>query len=179
MKTKRIYLTGFMCAGKSTLGPIIANTLGWGFFDLDRAIEKYTNKTVVEIFRDEGENYFREIETRILTELSEYEKVIISLGGGTLSSSNNLDFIKQKGKLIYLKTSPDKIFLRLKHKTDRPLFHTHEGKPISESEMRMKIQELLQLRESFYNKSDVIFLLEDAKVGKTVDELVKIIKRKF
>ena len=61
MKKKLIYLTGFMASGKSTIGPILANTIGWNFFDLDKVIEKEEEKSIRKIFVEKGEKYFREI----------------------------------------------------------------------------------------------------------------------
>ncbi|MCJ7554289.1 MAG: shikimate kinase, partial [Ignavibacteriaceae bacterium] len=66
MKKKIIYLTGFMAAGKSTIGPILANTLGWDFKDIDRVMEQKAGKKITQIFSDEGEIYFRELENNTL-----------------------------------------------------------------------------------------------------------------
>jgi shikimate kinase len=66
MTKKLIYLTGFMASGKSTIGPILANTIGWNFFDLDKLIEEAACKSIKKIFEENGEDYFRELETRIL-----------------------------------------------------------------------------------------------------------------
>src|SRR5690606_40072973 len=85
-----IYLTGFMGSGKSTIGPILANTLGWDFYDLDRVIENKTGKKVREIFEQDGESFFRSLETETLEELSELDKTIISLGGGTMANAENI-----------------------------------------------------------------------------------------
>ncbi len=65
MKKNIYYLTGFMAAGKSTIGPILANTLGWNFFDLDKEVEKQEGMKIVELFESKGEDYFRDIETTI------------------------------------------------------------------------------------------------------------------
>ena len=66
MNKKIVYLTGFMASGKSTIGPILANTLGWNFFDLDRLIEEAAGLSVRMIFEENGEDYFRELETETL-----------------------------------------------------------------------------------------------------------------
>jgi len=84
MRRNIFYLTGFMGSGKSTIGPILANTLGWTFFDLDREIEKRENRKITMIFDEDGKDYFRQKETEILKEISKGENLIISLGGGTL-----------------------------------------------------------------------------------------------
>ena len=112
-----------MASGKSTVGPILANTLGWDFMDLDKIIEEEVGKTVAEIFQDEGEKFFRDKETEVLKKLSFKDRLIISLGGGTSANNNNLELLKKTGTIIYLKTSPEAIFNRLRFKRDRPLFN--------------------------------------------------------
>ncbi|HOJ16951.1 MAG: shikimate kinase [Ignavibacteriales bacterium] len=179
MSTKRIYLTGFMASGKSTLGILIANTLGWDFFDLDDFIAKNEKKQVIEIFKDSGEEYFREIETKWLLELSKTVNTIIALGGGTLFHNNNFEIVKNSGKLIYLKSSPENIYRRVKHKTNRPLLLDENFEPLSKEETLKKIRALLSEREKYYNQSDIVFIIDNRYVGKTVDLLTNLIKRKF
>jgi len=83
-KKDRIYLTGFMGSGKSTVGSILANTLGYGFVDIDQGIEQAEGKTVSEIFREKGEEYFRNLEQSLLLRVSALPHTVISLGGGTV-----------------------------------------------------------------------------------------------
>ncbi|HPI39105.1 MAG TPA: shikimate kinase, partial [Ignavibacteriaceae bacterium] len=80
MKISRIYITGFMGSGKSTLGPIVANTIGWNSYDIDSEIEKRTGMKVTEIFKSKGEKFFRELESSILDEHSREPEVVVSLG---------------------------------------------------------------------------------------------------
>lgn len=101
MKKKIYYLTGFMAAGKSTIGPILANSLGWNFFDLDKEVEKKEGIKIVDLFKQKGEEYFRKLETEILKELSGNNEVIISLGGGAIASEENFNIIKSSGKIIF------------------------------------------------------------------------------
>lgn len=110
------YLTGFMASGKSTIGPILANTLGWKCFDLDKEIEKQEEMRIVELFEKKGEEYFRNVETEILKMLSQMFEAIISLGGGAIASEVNFKIIKSTGKIIYLKSSPEMAYKRLRFK---------------------------------------------------------------
>lgn len=96
MKNKLIYLTGFMASGKSTVGPILANTIGWGFYDLDKLIEVETSLSIKEIFKV-GESYFRKLETDVLKKVSLLNEFVISLGGGTIVDQENLKLIKGSG----------------------------------------------------------------------------------
>lgn len=175
MNKNIVYLTGFMGAGKSTIGPILANSLGWNFFDLDKVIEKKLEKKIKDVFEEKGEVYFRKIETETLVELSEMKNTILSLGGGTMISEKNLEILKDSGKIIYLKASLDSIFKRLEHKRDRPNLIV-DGEPEELKEKLFnRIKELFIKREKFYNKSDFIVETDGISIGITVDEIVKII----
>ncbi len=116
MNRRIVYLTGFMGSGKSTVGPILANTLGWDFYDLDRVIEEREGLSVRDIFEKKGEEYFRELERKAFLDMSNGDKVIISLGGGTAASQENIDLLKKNGKLVYLKISPEAAYARLRFK---------------------------------------------------------------
>jgi hypothetical protein len=85
----RLILTGFMGAGKSTVGAILARDLGWRFIDLDHVIEANSQRTVAEIFRDYGEAEFRERERQAVRQLSGEEKIVLALGGGTVEDKSN------------------------------------------------------------------------------------------
>ena len=179
MKTKRIFLSGFMGAGKSTVGLILANTLGWNFYDLDAEIVKHSGKSVVAIFKDDGEEKFRELETTVLAELVQNEKVIVALGGGAVLFEGVSDIIKNAGVTVYLKASAERIYERLKFKTDRPLFQTLEGGALSKDEAMKKIRGMLMEREVTYNQADLIFNTEGLAIGKIVDNLKMELERKY
>ena len=174
---KRIYLTGFMTSGKSTLGKILANVLGWDFFDLDKEIENQEGMKITEIFEHRGEKYFREIETNKLKELSDRKRVLISLGGGTIINDENAEFITSHGKLIYLKVEPEIIYTRIKKKTDRPLFKEFVLAENSKEAFIAKIKKMMTERDKYYNKADLVFQVDNSPIGKTVDKLAKIVNR--
>ncbi len=173
----KIYLTGFMTSGKSTLGQILANVLGWNFYDLDKELEKDENLKVSEIFEVKGENYFRKIESLKLHEYSQKEHTIIALGGGTLINDDNLNLILKTGKLVYLKVSPEIIYKRIKNKIDRPLFRDFVLAGNSKEEFIKKINSMLQERNKYYNKANLSFDVDDSPIGITVDRLAKSIKK--
>jgi len=175
MKKKIYYLTGFMAAGKSTIGPILANTLGWDFFDLDKEVEKQEAMKVVELFEQKGEEYFRRSETALLEKLSENEKAIISLGGGAIASKENFKIIKSSGKIIYLKSSPEMVYKRLRFKRDRPAFVFEEEELPSKGEFIERINKLLDSRKKYYEQADFIIDTDNQTVGKTVDIIAKYI----
>jgi shikimate kinase len=173
MTEKRIYLTGFMTSGKSTIGPILANVLGMEFFDLDKVIEENEKSTIVEIFEKNGEEYFRKIEFDTLKKLSAREKVVISLGGGTLTNQSNLELLKSTGKIVYLKVSPDTLYKRLKNKIDRPLFRDLVLNEKSEEDFLERIKELLEKRRIYYERADLIIDTDFQPLGRTVDQIAK------
>lgn len=170
---ERVYLTGFMTSGKSTIGPILANSLGWNFFDIDLEIEKDEKMAVVEIFEHKGEEYFREVENKKLIDLSNFSNVIISLGGGTISAKNNLEIMKNSGILIYLRLSADQIYKRLRNKINRPLFRDLVLNERPKDEFLGRIEEIMNARKSYYEKADIIIDTESTSIGITVDKLVK------
>ncbi len=177
MKKKIYYLTGFMAAGKSTIGPILANTLGWSFFDLDKEIEKHEGMKIIELFERKGEDYFRKIETTILKNLSENDESIISLGGGAIASDVNFSIIKSTGKIIYLKSSPEMAYKRLRFKKDRPAF-VFDGVEVPTREQFLeRINQLLDSRKKYYEQCDFIVDTDNQTVGKTVDIIANYINK--
>ena len=178
MKKNLVFLSGFMASGKSTIGPIIANTIGWNFFDLDRLIEEKEGKKIKDIFKEEGEEYFRALEKEMLKDLLKLNKYIIALGGGTIADLTNLDLIKKNGLLIYLESSPEETYKRLRYKRDRPAFLFDEVEP-SKEQFLQKINELLDKRKQLYSMADVTINTDKLKIGQTVDKLARIIKKEF
>ncbi len=168
-----------MASGKSTIGPILANTLGWNFYDLDKLIEEATGKSVRKIFEENGEDYFRKFETETLKKTSKLENYIIALGGGTVANQINLEIIKSSGYLIYLESSPEETYKRLRFKRDRPaLLFDGEDEP-TKTEFLEKINSLLQKRINYYNQADLKINTDNCQVGRTVDKLTHIIKKEF
>jgi len=179
MNKKIVYLTGFMASGKSTIGPILANTLGWDFFDLDRLIEEAAGKSVRAIFEENGEHYFREFETKTLRNTCGLENYIIALGGGTIANQINLEIIKSSGFLIYLESSPEETYKRLRFKRDRPALLFDGVEEPTKAEFIEKINSLLIKRIDYYNQADLKINTDNCQVGRTVDTLSHIIKKEF
>ena len=179
MKTKIVFLAGFMASGKSTIGPMVANTLGWSFFDLDRVIELKQGKKIVDIFTEKGEIEFRAFEREVLKEIAQGENVIIALGGGTVADQKNINFMKKKGKIIFLEASPESFYQRLRFKTDRPLLRGENGELLSKGELKKRIVEILEYRNKYYKQADVSLPTDGITIGKAVDAISKIILKDF
>ncbi|MBA4313167.1 MAG: shikimate kinase [Chlorobiaceae bacterium] len=176
LRKQNLYLTGFMGSGKSTLGPILANTIGYTYTDLDKEIEKREGKSITHIFEQKGEKYFRKFEKDILFELSNNMKQVISLGGGVLQDIDNLRIVKKHGILLYLKIEPELLMKRLKNKTDRPLLRNIDGGKLSNDEFSDRINSLLLERKSNYQQAELVVEIENEKVGITIDKIVKTLK---
>jgi shikimate kinase len=179
MKTKIIFLAGFMGSGKSTIGPILANVLGWNFFDLDRVIESKQSKKVVDIFAEKGEAGFRLLEREVLQEIAKGENVIIALGGGTIADQKNINFMKKKGKIVFLEASTESFYQRLRFKTDRPMLRGKDDELLSQDELKKRISEILNYRKKYYDQADISLQTDGLTIGKTVDAISKIIQKDF
>ena len=122
-----IYLIGYMGAGKTTISKLLAKKMSLPLYDIDEEIEKEEKKSVSEIFKNDGELYFRILETEILKNIK--QNSIIDCGGGLPIYNNNMRFINSKGISIYLKASNNCLFNRLKNeKKNRPLISKKSDK---------------------------------------------------
>ena len=143
---------GFMGAGKTTLGKALAKDLDISFIDLDQYIERRYMKSVSQIFATRGEQGFREIESRMLREVGEFDDVIVSCGGSTPLIGDNMEFMLQHGQTVYLKCDNDTLLRRLKvARSQRPLIASK-----SDDELSQFIQTETQRREPGYLKAQFI-----------------------
>jgi shikimate kinase len=172
-----VYLTGFMGCGKSTIGPILANTIGYDFVDIDRVIEQRASKRIRELILTEGEARFHEIERQALADLTALERHVVSLGGGTIATEENFALIRQSGIIVYLQLSAEEIFQRVHHRSDRPLIMDDEGNRLTHEALNARIQVLLAEREPFYRRADVIIPADHRPLGSTVDEVVRRLRK--
>lgn len=118
----RFYLTGYMGAGKTTVGKILARSIHYQFIDTDRELVKRFKKPMRRIFSEEGEAAFRQAELDLIYELGQEEGLVISTGGGTLVRDNTLKAALETGTLIYLKAPVDVLFERVIFSPkDRPM----------------------------------------------------------
>lgn len=124
----RIFLTGFMGAGKTSVGRRLAANLGWPFVDLDQEIERLAGETVREIFAHAGEGRFRELEAAVLAESMRQDPVVVATGGGTLTFPHNLAAARSAGLVVWLNPEFATLTRRVggRGKEDRPLFRDEE-----------------------------------------------------
>lgn len=148
----RIFLTGYMGCGKSTIGRKVAALMGTNFIDLDKYIEERNFKSVPDIFAQDGEASFRLKERQALQEVAEFEEVVVGTGGGAPCFFDNMQLMNQTGITIYLAPDNETLANRLlKSKTERPLI---AGK--SKEELLIFIRQALEKRAPFYEQSKII-----------------------
>lgn len=143
---------GFMGAGKTTLGKALAAHLGVSFIDLDQYIESRYMKSVSQIFATRGEQGFREIESRLLREVGEFDNVIVSCGGSTPLIGDNMDYMLSQGQTVYLKCSNETLLSRLKAaRSQRPLIASK-----TDEELALYIESETKRREPGYLRAQYI-----------------------
>lgn len=167
-----VVLIGYMASGKSTLGRVLATKLNYSFIDLDDYIEEKENMSVSNIFKSNGEIYFRRIETLYLKELLNTKKdVVLSLGGGTPCYSNNMETILKFDNAIsiYLKASISTLIGRLKtEKSKRPLIaHIETDELLAEF-----IGKHLFERSQYYDQSQIKLTTDHKKESEIIEELI-------
>ncbi len=154
LRFRPIFLTGFMGAGKSTVGPILADLLGWKFLDMDHLIEKKVGMTVSEFFKRNGESRFRELESQSIARSAFQSRTVIALGGGALTIESNRKMIRKAGRLIFLSTRPETLLKRLKNEIrKRPLLESLLG--ANPEEQLIEVKRLLEDREKVYSTAEI------------------------
>jgi shikimate kinase len=119
----RIFLSGFMAAGKTAVGRELARLLGARFIDLDERIEETSGRTIEQLFAADGEGAFRRLETDTLQAVCRLDGVVVALGGGTVVRRQNRDLIRSRGTLVWLNTPRSTILDRLESgESMRPLY---------------------------------------------------------
>jgi shikimate kinase len=164
----KIILVGMMGAGKTTIGKLLSNKLGYDFVDLDKIIEEKSGVKINTIFEIEGEAGFREREFQVLRDSIEKEKVIISTGGGIVTNEKSrTHLIKHNVFIIYLKANLKTLVSRLKNDNSRPILNVDNKEQV--------IERILHEREPLYQ--DLADMAVDTTQMKTIDVVKLIIKK--
>lgn len=163
-----IVLTGMMGAGKSTIGKALSKILkDYTFIDVDNVIVDIEGMTISEIFEKKSEEYFRIIEKEIIQELSQEEDLIIALGGGAYENKETREILEENCKVIYLKSTVDRLFNRIKDDKNRPLLQCENPKS--------KLEELLKLREPNYIKAEYIIETDNKNIDEITKEIIEMV----
>ena len=161
---QNIALIGFMGTGKSSVGQLVAGQLHFAFLDTDHVIETRAGKPISDIFAQNGEPAFRELERTVVTELASRKRTVIATGGGLPVNEANLASLKAHALVVCLWASPEKIWERVRGQTHRPLLN--EADPLA------KIRSLLAAREPFYRQADVLLNTEVRSVKEVAQQVI-------
>lgn len=171
----RIFLIGYMGAGKTTLGKAFARCMGLTFIDLDWYIEERFHKTVRQIFAERSEEGFRELEKRMLHEVADFEDVVIATGGGTPCFFDNVEYMNQKGETVFLDVSQEVLFRRLKvAKQQRPLLAQK-----NDEELKAFIADALGKRLPHYSKAKHVFRADELEDKQQIQQSVEALKKQL
>ena len=141
-----LYLVGMMGVGKSTVGSLLAQELGYGFIDTDNVIEKAANKSINQIFADDGETEFRKLESNILAQVCAYTKLVIATGGGIVTKQENWSYLHH-GLIVWLDAPVELLLTRLAEDATRPL--------LQDTDPQAKLRSLFQQRQPLYSQADL------------------------
>ncbi|MDE3839575.1 shikimate kinase [Bacillus methanolicus] len=161
---KSIYLIGFMGSGKTTVGKSIGVKWNWPVFDTDEEIVKKVKKSINQIFEENGEDFFRLLETEILKQLP-VNRSIITTGGGIVLKDENRRWMKENGAVVFLYAEPEEIFKRIENDDSRPLLKTNK---------KAAIEKLFRARLPLYMEA-ADFTIDTT--GKDINEIIKDIEK--
>ena len=169
MKTN-IALIGFMGVGKTAVGKALAEKLGRSFVELDLLIEQKVGKSVPDIFQQDGEAAFRELEVEVTEEVSKDKNLVIACGGGLVLNKINIDRLRQQSRIVYLTASPGVILKRVANEEgQRPLLEVDNP--------TLTIRELLSFRKPFYERAaDIIINTSKLDINSIAGQIISKLK---
>lgn len=161
----RLYLTGFMGAGKSTIGKMLAQRIGYRFYDTDHLVMRGFGKPVSRIFEENGEESFRKAEMLVLKELAGRSKVVVSTGGGTLVRDEPFRLARETGMLIYLRAPVSDLY-------ERVIFSPKDRPVVDVPEDERLFHERFEERRQYYERSDLTVDTINRKPDDVVREII-------
>ncbi len=162
-----IILIGFMGAGKTSVGQVLAAQTGMPLVDTDKMIEEEAAMSVSDIFAAHGEASFRETESAVLSKLlKRTDRVVVSAGGGLPLSEKNREMLKELGTVVFLKVKPETVLVRLEGDTTRPL--------LAGDHVEQKVRELLDYRNLLYEEAaDIVIDADEKETGQLVTQICR------
>lgn len=162
--SRSIFLIGFMGAGKSTIARALQRELGFPLIEMDERIVKEQGMSINDIFAQYGEDHFRDIESQLIVDISKEEPSIVSCGGGVVVRPQNTQNMKEIGRIVFLKATPETIYERVKNSTDRPILNGHMNVEY--------IAELMEKRRALYEAAADITIQTDGKTREQICEKI-------
>ncbi len=164
--SQNIFLVGFMGSGKTAVSKLLNKRYGFEIIDMDDEIEKREKRTIPHIFEEEGESYFRALETALLKELEYKKNLVVSCGGGAVLIGENVESMQKSGCVVYLTATPETVYERVKHCNNRPLL---KGKNNQEF-----IAELMGKRREYYEgAADITIHTDQKSIMQICEELMR------
>lgn len=160
--SRSIFLIGFMGAGKSTIARALQRELGFPLIEMDERIVKEQGMSINDIFAQYGEDHFRDIESQLIVDIGKEEPSIVSCGGGVVVRPQNTQNMKEIGRIVFLKATPETIYERVKNSTDRPILNGHMNVEY--------IAELMEKRRALYEAAADITIQTDGKTRAQICE---------
>jgi shikimate kinase len=165
---KNIVLIGFMGTGKTSVGGLIANRMGWPFIDTDLVIVNKVRKSIPDIFRTKGEEYFRAIEHEVISDVTKRNSTVIATGGGAVLNPENMRMLRECGIVVALDAQLDTIWNRIKESNDRPLVFGKNSKS--------ELEDLFLKRLHAYENAHLRIKVDNKKPQEIAEEIINIIK---
>lgn len=160
-----IFLIGFMGAGKTTVGRVLARKLDYSFVDLDHVIEEQQGRSVRDIFFDSGEAEFRRLEKEAVKSCGALGAAIVALGGGAYGSRENRSFIRSIGKVVWLDCPLDTCLSRIADDASRPLLRSRD-----------EMEAMLAERRPYYAQADFVVDSQSNSADEIADAIVASLK---
>lgn len=160
-----IFIIGFMGVGKTTVSSYLSRLMNMNEIDIDEYIKNVENMTVTEIFNNLGEKYFRDCETRALQELQDKSSTIVSCGGGIVLKEENINIMRNQGKIILLTASPKTIFERVRYSDERPILNNNMNVEFISSLMEKR-------RVKYLSAADIIISTNNKSVEGVCEEII-------
>ncbi len=159
---ENIFLIGFMGAGKSTIARTLQRKLSMPLVEMDARIVQEQGMSINDIFAEYGETHFRDLESQLILTLGKEGNTIVSCGGGVVVRPQNVEYMRNGGRIVYLKAQPETIYERVKDSTDRPILNGHMNVPY--------IAELMEKRRELYENAADIAIQTDGKSREEIAE---------
>jgi len=170
LRGRSIFLIGMMGSGKSSTGPILAEILKYKYVDLDVLIEKLTKKTIDKVFSDEGEEYFRDLETQCLQEIIKLPSVVVSTGGGVVLKKENWGILRQ-GIIVWLDINKEIVLNRLNSKDNI--------RPLLKGNIERTYEEIFQTRKDIYAQADLRVEINNEGVKNVAEKILNALKKEI